>query len=203
MPRQADHGRPIGGKPRSAENGDDSARLLRLSHIFSSAVREILELGLLQEVSPHPLTLSQFHVLRLMSFNAVHQLGEVAEFLGVSPPAATKNIDKLERYGLVVRKPSEADRRATELSVSAKGRRLVKAYEQLKADRLIPVFGEFCSEEIGQLATLLERFSVSLLQLATPDSDFCLRCAAYIESGCPVGDVRGGCPFERAREEKV
>ncbi len=53
-----------------------------------------------------------------MTLNGRHQAGELAEFLGVSAPAATKNIDKLERFGLVVRSPSKGDRRATQLSAS-------------------------------------------------------------------------------------
>lgn len=175
-------------------------RLLRLSHIFSSVVREILEVKLLEETSTLPLTISQFHILKLMTLNGHHQAGELAEFLGVSPPAATKNIDKLERFGLVVRSPSPDDRRATILSASHKGRRLVEKYEELKATRLYPILEQFDSEEIDQMSELLERFSVSLLKRETTRRGFCLRCAAYIETGCPVGHVRGGCPYDELRE---
>jgi len=175
-------------------------RLQRFSHIFSSVVREILEAKLLREASPLPLTLSQFHLLKLMTINGQHQAGELAEFLGVSAPAATKNIDKLERFGLVVRTPSEGDRRATILSPSRKGRRLVTSYENLKITRLAPVLEDFSLDEIKQLSALLERFSVSLLSRERTRRGFCLRCAAYIETGCPVGHVRGGCPYDRVRE---
>src|SRR3990172_1781993 len=96
--------------------GNGSFRLLRSSHIFASAVREILEQKLVREVSSVPLTLSQFHLLKLMHLNGRHQVGQVADFLGVSPPAATKNIDKLEALGLLVREPSKGDRRARLLS---------------------------------------------------------------------------------------
>ena len=175
-------------------------RLLRLSHIFSSVVREILESKLLREATPLPLTISQFHVLKLMTINGNHQAGELAEFLGVSAPAATKNIDKLERFGLVIRSPSKGDRRATILSTSVKGRRLVERYEELKAIRLAPILEDFSSEEVEQISNLLERFSVSLLKRETTRRGFCLRCAAYIETGCPVGHVRGVCPYDRVRK---
>jgi hypothetical protein len=69
-------------------------RLLRYSHIFASTVREILESKLLREASPLPLSLSQLHLLKLMTLNGRHQVGELAGFLGVSPPAATKSVDK-------------------------------------------------------------------------------------------------------------
>lgn len=174
-------------------------RLLRFSHIFASVVREILVVKLLREVSPCPLTPLQFHLLKLMAFNGQHQVGEVADFLGVSPPAATKNIDKLERAELVVRTPSKGDRRATLLSVSPKGRRLVRRYEELKAKRLSQALEGFLPKDIEQLTGLLERFSVSLLRIGQFGREFCLRCAAYVEDGCPVGEMRGGCPHEETR----
>ena len=153
----------------------------------------------LGEVSPHPLTLSQFHLLKVIGLNGDHQVGEVANVLGVSPPAATKNIDKLERLGLIVRSPSKGDRRATLLSPSPKGRRLVRKYEGLKAERLAPVLNEFTPGELDRLSGLLERFSVSILNMEQPGHGYCLRCSVYIESACPVGRIRGGCPYQRVR----
>lgn len=201
MPR-AQLGTTSGASPSAKDsNGGDLLRLLRYSHIFASAVREVLETSLLKEASSLPLSLSQFHVLKLMSFNGQHQMGEVADFLGVSPPAATRNIDKLEALGLMTRTPSKGDRRATLLSVSAKGRRLVRRYEELKAERLTPVLENFTSEELKQLSSLLRRFSVSLYELDGPAEGSCLRCAAYIESNCPVGHVRGGCPYQQYGRE--
>ena len=178
---------------------DQLHRVLRLSHIFSSVVREILEAKLLREATPLPLTLTQFHILKLMALKGEHQTGELAQFLGVSAPATTKNIDKLERFGLAMRTPSAGDRRATFVSTTHKGARLVEKYEELKATRVYPILETFDSHEIDQLSDLLERFSVSLLKRERTSRGFCLRCAAYIETGCPVGHVRGGCPYDKVR----
>jgi len=196
---------PNSGKPSAGATVDEARlqRLLRLSHIFSSVVREILESKLLGEATPLPLTISQFHVLKLMTLNGTHQAGELAEFLGVSAPAATKTIDKLERFGLVIRSPSKGDRRATILSASVKGRRLVERYEELKITRLGPILDDFTLEETNQISDLLERFSVSLLKRERTHRGFCLRCAAYIETGCPVGHVRGVCPYDRVRDAEA
>ena len=54
-------------------------------------------------------------------------------------------------------------------------------------------------EEIEQLCSLLERFSLSLLTQDGSDSSCCLRCAAYFEHDCSIGQVRGGCPYEKVR----
>ena len=170
--------------------------VLRRSHIFSSVVREILETRLLEEASPLPLTISQFHILKLMTVTGRHQIGEISTFLGVSAPAITKNVDKLERLGLVVRLPSEDDRRATWLAPSLKGKRLVEKYEELKTKRLHPVLDTFPAEDLERFSEMLERVSVALLRQEETPRGFCLRCAAYIETGCPVGHVRGGCPYD-------
>jgi DNA-binding MarR family transcriptional regulator len=192
---------PDGGSGESS--GNANFRLLRYTHIFASAVREILELKLLRETSPLQLSLSQFHLLKLMAYNGQHQVHEVADFLGVSAPAATKNVDKLERFGLIVRSPSKGDRRATLLSVSPEGRRLVQKYEEIKTARLSPVLESFQPGEIEQLSDLLERFSVNLLKVEYPEDEACLRCDAYISSDCPVGQARGGCPYQMSRQARM
>jgi DNA-binding MarR family transcriptional regulator len=180
---------------------DARYHLLRLSHIFGSAVREMLEARLLRAVSRFPLSLSQLYLLKLMSRDGRHGIREVADFLGVSSPAASKNIDKLQRLGLVVRGRSAGDRRAVRLLVSPKGRRLVRRHEARKAARLSQALNGFQAWEIEQLVGLLERFSVSLLDLEPGADRSCLRCAGYVETDCPVADVRGGCPCQRTRPE--
>lgn len=172
---------------------------MRRSHIFAAAVHEVLEANLLRQIAPSPLTPSQFHLLKLMAIDGHHQIGQVADLLGVSPPAATKNVDKLERLGLIVRTPSKGDRRATLLSVSPKGRRLVRKYEELKTGRLTRAVQPFRTEQVERFSELLEHFAVSLLDLEPCDSSFCLRCAGYIASDCPIGDVCGGCPYEQSQ----
>jgi DNA-binding MarR family transcriptional regulator len=177
-------------------------RLTRFSQIFSAVVREVLEVGVLRDVSADTLSASQFHVLRLMSLNGAHQVGQVADFLGVSAPAATKNIDKLVRLGLVTRRESPGDRRASLLTITPRGRRLVQRFERRKANLLAPVLGSMAAEEVEQFADLLERFALALLQQEKPLEKYCLRCAAYVDSGCPVARIRGGCAYQRTREGK-
>ncbi|MGB5661402.1 MAG: MarR family transcriptional regulator [Thermoanaerobaculia bacterium] len=182
-------------------NGRDEVfRLLRFSHIFASVVREFLELQLLHEVSDEDLSLSQLHLLKLITLDGEHQMGQVAEFLGISPPAATKNIDKMERLGLVSRIPSTGDRRATLLQPSRQGRKLVSRYEALKEDRLAPVLEGFNKKELKQMADLLERFSLRLIHAQEPMSQICLRCSAYYDEHCPIPHLQNGCPYKQLRQ---
>ena len=188
--------------PRGSERAEGEVSLLgllRQTHIFASTVREILEVKLLREVSDAALSLPQLQLLKLMARDGRHQVNEAAHFLGVSPPAATKNIDKLEGLGLIVRERSTGDRRATLLSVSPQGRRLVEEYERRKAQLVTPVLERFRPEELAQLTTLMERFSISLLERETPEAGFCARCCGYVESGCPVDWLLGDCAFRKLR----
>jgi len=171
--------------------------LVRCTHIFASAVRELLEARLLAEVTRAPLSLSQFHLLKAVALNGSYASGELAGFMGVSAAAGTKNFDKLERLGFILRVPSATDRRVTLLSASAKGRRLVERYEARKAQSLTPVLDRFTPEELSLLASLLERFALTLISRQGTAPGLCLFCAAYCIKGCPVGKMRGGCPFER------
>ncbi|MFO0838581.1 MAG: MarR family winged helix-turn-helix transcriptional regulator [Phycisphaerae bacterium] len=184
---------------RRAPSADAARRLMRWCHIFSAAVRETLETDLVREVCAQPLTLAQFHLLELIARNGQHQAGEVAGFLGVSAPAATKNIDKLVRQGLLIRRPAADDRRALSLQVSAKGRELVRRYNHLKRIRVAQVLRGLHPADARRLAELLERFSLALFSATRVVNGLCLRCAAYVEPECAMGKLQGGCPYQRLR----
>ena len=201
MPRASVHPRLPGG-PRTAdtaEGGRTFFSFLRSSHLFSSAVCETLEALPLREATPLPLTLPHLHLLRLMAGDGPHRLGAVAGFLGISPPAATKNTDKLESLGLVVRTPSKRDRRATLLTLSPAGRRLMQEIDRRKLGHLAPILEAFDPKEIELFSQLLERIAVTLLAKGDLAGDCCLRCAAYIEKGCSVARISGGCSFQDDR----
>lgn len=177
-------------------------RFLRNSHIFSSAVHEILETKYLTDTCREPISLQQFHLLKLISLNGQHQVGEIADFLGVSSPAATKCIDKLERLGLLRRSRCPADRRATLLSATDKARDVVNRYEAHKTERLSPLLDRFEQREIAQFTRLMERFSLLLYAREIRENGYCLRCAVYGESNCPIGQVLGNCPYEKVRSRR-
>ena len=190
-------------RPRKAgavRNKQSRLTFLHHSHIFASVIHDILEIKFLEEVTPLSLTLSQFRLLKVISLNGSHQVGEVAVFLGMSPPAATKNLDKLKRLGLILRNPSKGDRRATLVAPSARGRRLVREYESLKAGRLSPVLEMFEPCEIEQLVDLMKRFSILMAKQENSGGGLYLWCAAYCQPNCAISDMRGGCPYGQCRK---
>jgi DNA-binding MarR family transcriptional regulator len=189
---------------RSAHRGSPASgnrfhRFLRFSHILSSTLRDILDERFLNEVSPHPLTRAQFCFLKLIALNPDLQVGEVARFLGVSSAAGSKNVDKLERYGLVNRGGSPGDRRATVLKASNAGRRLVTDYERLKTSRIAPVIDAMGPDKIDQLCDLLEQVCIGLLEQEQPLEGSCLRCSGYYQPNCSVESLQGVCALNERR----
>ena len=66
----------------------------------------------------------QFWALHLVSSLRSASLSTVARHLSVSAPTVCANVDQLEAAGLVTRHRSDRDRRAVELALTAKGRKV-------------------------------------------------------------------------------
>jgi DNA-binding MarR family transcriptional regulator len=179
--------------------GDQFYRFLRYGHVLRSLLREFLEEDFLRQVCPHHLTRSQFCFLKLIAANSELQVGELARAIGVSPAATSKNLDKLERLGLVTRGASSADRRAILLSASDAGRQLVADYERLKASQLMPVIEALGHDKTEQLCNLLEEVCVGILSRVENPRDTCLRCAGYYRSGCTFEQLHGECALKPRR----
>jgi len=193
--RVGPHGRPT----------PDAVRLDRFladSHIFSTTIREVLGVACLAEVSDLPLTLAQLRLLRVLTVDGRYNVSEVAGLLGVTSPAASKCLDKLEAMGLVVRGPSSTDRRAKLLAASDEGRRLVRDCRDAEKRRVATVLEGYDREDLDRLNGLLEQIVVSLLGQRRSLRGFCLRCGVHVEGDCPVGRIRGGCPFDALRESR-
>lgn len=190
---------PSGPVVESPTPGHGFYRFLRYGHILSSLLREFLESSFLDRLEPYRLSASQFCFLKLIAANSDLQVGELARCLGVSPAASSKNLDRLEELGLVVRETSQEDRRATLLSASDEGRRLVLEFERLKAERLAPAIEALGGDRTEQLCDLLQDVCLKLLE-RQPDLDApCLRCAGYFKEDCAVEELHGECALKPRR----
>jgi DNA-binding MarR family transcriptional regulator len=174
-------------------------RFLRYGHILSSLLREFLESSFLEEFCPHKLTRSQFCFLKLIAGNSELQVCELARCLGVSAASSSKNLDRLEELGLVVRETSPEDRRATLLSASPEGRHLVREFERLKASRLAPVIEELGPERTDELCDLLQEVCLNLLERHMVPEAPCMRCAGYFRPNCSVEELQGECALKPRR----
>lgn len=67
------------------------------------------------------ITRRQHELLAYLLQRKQGSVGEIAAMLGVSSPAATKAVARLERKGLVTRKENEVDRRSVCVSLTNAG----------------------------------------------------------------------------------
>ena len=136
--------------------------LIRSSRIVSTAVDEILERDPLRAAGGEQMTHRQLELLEFINHSG-HHIDDVAKFLGISPPAATKAVDKLEQRGLVQRVASNTDRRLTLLTCSDAGLALVDRYHALQQQALALALTWFGDQEIAGLTDLLERYALALI----------------------------------------
>jgi DNA-binding MarR family transcriptional regulator len=121
-------------------------RLWRASH---TRVAERLEsLGL---------TTALFGVLNVLGAREGAIQQEIGSAMGIDPSTMVSLIDQLETAGLARRRPHPTDRRAREVSITAKGRRRLEQGRQMSADVEDEVLRGLGAAERRQLMTLLRR----------------------------------------------
>lgn len=173
------------------------------THVFSSAVSDVVEKRLLDEVASDQLTLSQFKLLKLVALTDAQSIGDVAAFLGVSNAAASKAVDKLVRRKLLRREEGVADRRAIQLSLTPASRRLLEAYEAAKNRKLGKIFRQFTAADLRRTTDLLDRLSAGLVNHGAKPEELCLQCGIYFRQKCLVRQlVRRNCFYHRHKARK-
>ncbi len=89
---------------------------------------QILLAGVDATLAPLGLTFARFEVLMLLDFSRSGRLpmGKIGQRLQVHPASVTNAIDRLERDGLVARRPHPTDGRTTLAAITKDGRRLAR-----------------------------------------------------------------------------
>jgi DNA-binding MarR family transcriptional regulator len=169
------------------------------THVFALALQNVLEARILSEVAGAELTAAQIRVLKLIGDARAQTIGDVANFLGVSDPAASKTVDRLVRRKLVLRTEREADRRASELALTEAGRALVGEYECARSRKLAEVFQEVPFADLERTAALLDRVARSIITHTPGAGRVCLQCGIYLKARCLMQQSQVSCPYrERA-----
>jgi DNA-binding MarR family transcriptional regulator len=76
---------------------------------------------------------------------------ELAARERVSPPAMTKHVDRLERDGLVDRRPSDDDRRRVGLTLTPEGHRVLRRVRSRRTAWLASRLRELDSQELAAI----------------------------------------------------
>ena len=126
-------------------------RLLRVTRATESELREFLRVK-------HATTLPRFDVMAaLYRRREGVTMSELSRMLLVSNGNATAVVDRLEADGLVLRSPSETDRRTVYVALTSEG---LLQFERLAAEHEAEVgkrFGNVPDADLDQLTEILKR----------------------------------------------
>lgn len=103
------------------------------------------------------LTPALFAVLNVIGAREGAIQQELGSALGIDRSTMVALIDQLESAGLASRRPSVTDRRAREIAITPKGRRLLKRARGVISQVEDEVLAGLTVEERGQLLALLRR----------------------------------------------
>jgi DNA-binding MarR family transcriptional regulator len=106
------------------------------------------------------MTPNEFYILKLLMHTSPKIVTSISNEMGVSPSHITSVGDRLVQKGLIIRNRSAHDRRVVELSITEKGKKLMKLREKKKLDYMSTKFVELSDDELRQLAVLLEKVSI-------------------------------------------
>ena len=102
---------------------------------------------------------SQKRVLIVLRRTGTITQSELTERLGIQPGSASEVLGKLEAAGLILRTPSESDRRTTDVSLTKEGKAAADdAYIQ-REKRQKQMLSCFSEEEKKELLVLLEKLN--------------------------------------------
>jgi DNA-binding MarR family transcriptional regulator len=108
----------------------------------------------------------QVDTLELLAQQPSWRMSELADALRVDPSTATRAVQRLERVGLAVRRPSPEDGRVVFVSATSLGLRRHDAIADRRRESLGILLAVFTREEREGLADLMSRLVESLDALA-------------------------------------
>jgi DNA-binding MarR family transcriptional regulator len=157
---------------------------LSSARVLAWSVREVIERTVLREVAGNNLTFSQLKLLYLVAYTDTLNISDAAKFLGVSPAAASKAVDKLVRRRLLRRAETQQDRRTSHLSLTDSSRRLMDAYLAARDQRVGAVFSHFSAEELRRTSEVLDRLAGAITSSGADPEAVCMQCEIYFRDEC-------------------
>jgi len=89
-------------------------------------------------------------------------VGELADWVGRDYTTVSRQVAKLERLGLVARRPGKSDARVTEAVVTEKGQAVSDMLDKARNRLARKAFDGWSSDDLAQFARLLRRFADTL-----------------------------------------
>jgi len=174
--------------------------LERLMDLFSRLIN-MTTLETLRYLREYHLTVSQLRGLRFLKQHEDCLVGDLANGLAVSYPAASKLINRLINRGLSQRRDDETDRRNTRLRVTLKGGEVLETIEEKRQTEIAQIFLRLEEEEQRFLTQGLKRFLEAALSDEAIIDKICLHCGTEHFDDCLINKLKAGDKWERFRKK--
>ncbi len=100
---------------------------------------------------------AQMHTIEVIGHHQNLRMKELAERLAVTTGTLTISVDKLEKKGLVARKPHKSDRRSWLIVLTEEGKEIFSHHHQLHEDFTEEISQQLSKEEVASLSNLLSK----------------------------------------------
>ena len=105
--------------------------------------------------SKFELTLSQTLVLLYIPFDGI-TISDLSDKLGVDISTMTRNIQRIEKKGLIIRMVNENDRRSIKIQLSNRGRTVSEALTQQISINMENILKKYNFDEVQKIQNALE-----------------------------------------------
>jgi DNA-binding MarR family transcriptional regulator len=93
---------------------------------------------------------------------------ELGELVGRDYTTVSRQAAKLDSLGLIIRRPSKADKRVREAAITSKGRQMTSAIDAARERIAVVLFAKWSRRDLQDLARLMRRFADDLKSLPMP-----------------------------------
>jgi DNA-binding MarR family transcriptional regulator len=100
---------------------------------------------------------AQMHTIEVIGHHQNLMMRELADRLGITTGTLTVAVDRLEKLGMVLRKPHEHDRRAWLIVLTEKGKQMYEQHNNYHEEFTRDISHDLSDQEIETLARLVGR----------------------------------------------
>jgi len=105
------------------------------------------------------LTLPQVHALEILGTHNELRMKELAQRMGVTTGTLTVLADRLEKGGMIRRRPHAEDRRSIIVELTEKGHELFREHDELHLTLTEDITANLTEQELDSLADILEKMN--------------------------------------------
>lgn len=163
-------------------------------HLLTHLARHNMEERFVDKIANGEISFVQMNLMRVLGENPGRTVGEVAAYMNVSYPAATKTIDKLVRLGFVKRKEDNRDRRIAHLQLTHQGQKVVEKYTEFRDEQIKKVLKHFEGNGVSGMTDKFLDLARALIDELGVIEGACLQCGAFSPEYCKINGS-GDCGY--------